>query len=187
MARALLIPKIRSRFNSWLEYVRWFRYLHCCRRGIKKMAKWYRRQSMKRWVTFTAWHRKQEMSRAALQIQRIVRAHFGRIRAYKRLLFLAAWCIQYFWHRSLACLVVRERRARREGARKMQRMMRWAIARRKAATAIQAWVRAHEAYIRHKRKKWVTAWLQNHLLALWTSGVKSFGLAPQRRCSARIG
>ena len=168
MARALLIPKIRSRFNSWLTYVRWFRYLHCCRRGIKKMAKWYRRQSMKRWVTYTAWHRKQEMSRAALQIQRIVRAHFGRIRAYKRLLFLTAWCIQYFWHRSLACLVVRERRARREGARKMQRMMRWAIARRKAATAIQAWVRAHEAYIRHKRKKWVTAWLQNHLLVLWT-------------------
>ena len=168
MARALLRPKVRSRFNMWLVYVRWFRYLHKCRRGIKKISKWYRKQSLKKWVTYTAWHRKQEMHRASIQVQRIVRAHFGRVIAYKRLLFVTAWVIQYFWHRSKANLVVQERRARREGARKMQRMMRWAIDRRKAGTQIQAWARAHDAYIRHKRKKWTSAWLQNHVLMLWT-------------------
>ena len=99
MARALLRPKIRSRFNTWLIYMRWFRFLHRCRRGVKKITKWYHRQSLRRWVTYTAWHRKQEMERASVQLQRIVRAHFGRITAYKRLLFVTAWSIQYFWHR----------------------------------------------------------------------------------------
>ena len=168
MARALLRPKIRSRFNTWLIYMRWFRFLHRCRRGVKKITKWYHRQSLRRWVTYTAWHRKQEMERASVQLQRIVRAHFGRITAYKRLLFVTAWSIQYFWHRSKANLVVMERRARREGARKMQRMMRWAIDRRVAATKLQAWSRAHDAYIRHLRKKWITSWLQRHLFTIWT-------------------
>jgi len=168
MARSLLKPKIRSRFRIWLKYVRWFGFLHRCRRGVKKMSKWYRRQALKRWVVHTAWHRKQEMEIASIKIQRIVRGHFGRIIAYKRLLYLSAFALQYFWHRSLAKLVVRERRARREGARKMQRMMRWAIARRKAGTKIQAWNRAHEAYIRHLRKKWITRWLQNLLRTIWT-------------------
>jgi hypothetical protein len=168
MARALLRPKMRSRFKSWVVYMRWFQYLHRCRRAVKKVGKWYRRFALKQWALYTSWHREQERERASLHLQRLVRGHGGRLRAYKRLLFVNAWVIQYFWHRSLANLVVRERRARREGARGMQRMMRGYIARRVSATKVQAWSRANDARNKFRNMKWCVRWLQNRLQANWT-------------------
>ena len=81
MSRVILMRHVASRWHTWTELVRWYRWLRTCRRAAQRVRSCYIRRGLRLWKMYTANHRATERLVASLRIQRTVRGHLGRLRA----------------------------------------------------------------------------------------------------------
>ena len=90
----ILMKRVGRHFALWIKLVMWFRWLRKVKRGLKAMVRVSRRISMRKWKLHTFLHREAERLRAAIVLQRLIRGHFGRKKAYRQLRINAAHAIQ---------------------------------------------------------------------------------------------
>ena len=90
----ILMKRVGRHFALWIKLVMWFRWLRKVKRGLKMMVRVSRRISLRKWKLYTFLHREAERLRAAIVLERLIRGHFGRKRAYKQLRQIAAHSIQ---------------------------------------------------------------------------------------------
>ena len=120
----ILMKRVGRHFAQWIKLLMWFRWLRKVKRGLKIMVRVSRRISMRKWKLHTFLHREAERLRAAIVLQRLIRGHFGRKKAYRQLRINAAHAIQMRLRMFQAVTLVDYHRGA-EKAKAMQRMWRY--------------------------------------------------------------
>ena len=115
-----------------------------------------------------AQHREAERLRAAIVLQRLIRGHFGRKKAYRQLRINAAHAIQMRLRMFQAVTLVDYHRRRREGAKAMQRMWRYMQFKKHCVILMQTWHRMRRAkneflQIKESTRKIMEKWLASFL------------------------
>ena len=164
----ILMKRVGRHFAQWIKLLMWFRWLRKVKRGLKVMVRVSRRISMRKWKLHTFLHREAERLRAAIVLQRLIRGHFGRKKAYRQLRINAAHAIQMRLRMFQAVTLVDYHRRRREGAKAMQRMWRYMQFKKHCVILMQTWYRMRRAkneflQIKESTRKIMEKWLASFL------------------------